>query len=68
MNLVLDTRPSTDLSDSEVQAYLFQLLRSGAVRTREAFLREATGMFPDMPVERLNVCSATLAVRLLDKM
>lgn len=54
MNVVLDTRPATDLSDLEVCAYLVRAIRAQGLRTVDD-VRQAYGrLFPDMPPERVN--------------
>lgn len=52
MNIVLDTRPSSELSDLEVCAYLIKAIRSQGLRTGRQVRAAYKRMFPDMPKER----------------
>lgn len=61
MNVVVDTRPSAELSDEEVVAYLFQEVRARGMRNTDQVKRACERMFPDMPEERRRACYGRLA-------
>lgn len=65
MHLVHDTRPSADLSDPEVVAYLFQAARAKNLRTLDQLKQESERLFPDMSEERRKACFIQLG-RALD--
>ncbi len=53
MNVVMDSRPDNELSDSEVQMYLFQAMRNHQ-GSAKSFIIKARDMFPQMTDVRLN--------------
>ena len=61
MNVVHDTRPSAELSDTEVVAYLFQAIRARSLRTAAQVQQECQRLFPDLPEERQRQCYGQLA-------
>lgn len=61
MNVVVDARPSAELCDEEVVAYLFKEVRSREMRNTDQVKRACERMFPDMPEERRRACYGRLA-------
>jgi hypothetical protein len=53
MNVVVDTRPATELSDEEVCVYLIKAIRAQDLRTAAAVRKEYKRIFPDMPADRI---------------
>ena len=61
MHITVDTRPSVELSDVEVVAYLFQSLRAQQFHTVEQVRTDIQRQFPDMPDDRRQRCLGRLA-------
>lgn len=61
MNIVLDQRPSAELTDGEIVAHLFQALRAQSIKTAEQVQAACKRMFPDLPAERASQCLKQLA-------
>lgn len=61
MNIVIDRRPSAELTNTEVVAYLFQELRARQYRTAKQVRSAMERMFPDLPPERQSACLGQLA-------
>lgn len=61
LRVVLDSRPSDELDDQEVVAYMVRLVRSGSIQNIKRFMEQARSMFPDMPQERINKCAVDTA-------
>ena len=66
MNTVFDNRPSSELSDLEIVAYLFQSLRAQDMKTAGQVQDECKRLFPDLEVERMKDCMVMLAEKLDD--
>lgn len=64
MHIVVDQRPSAELSDIEVVAYLFQSVRAQGMRTAKQVQDECVRLFPDMAPERQRDCLQILAGKL----
>ena len=64
MHVVVDRRPSTELSDMEIVAYLFQALRAQGMRTAKQVQAECQRLFPDLSDERQQACLGLLAQKL----
>lgn len=64
MHVAADPRPSSDLSDSEIVAYLFRAIRAQDLRTGAQVLEACAQMFPDLPGDRRQACFGQLAVAL----
>ena len=63
-HVVLDRRPSSELSDEEVVAYLFQAARVEAMTTVAQLRAACDRMFPDLPDQRQHDCLVALGTRL----
>jgi hypothetical protein len=61
VHIVIDTRPSSELSDVEVVAYLFKSLRANGFQKVEQVRKDLASKFPDMPEERQRRCLGRLA-------
>ena len=61
MHITVDTRPSVELSDVEVVAYLFQSLRAQQFHTVEQVRTDIQRQFQDMPDDRRQRCLGRLA-------
>lgn len=66
MNVVLDTRPSAEVSDVEIVAHVVRLCRAArpGVQAKEVF-SQVEADFPDAPASRLRACIADAAQRLM---
>lgn len=53
MNIIIDSRPDSEISDPEVQMYLFQAMRNHQGGAK-SFMQKAKDMFPTMSQVRLN--------------
>jgi hypothetical protein len=62
--IIIDQRPSSELEDIEVMAYVFQAMRAKQMKTARQVQRECARMFPDMPIDRQRDCLAQLAAKL----
>lgn len=67
LTTVIDDRPAETLDDSEIEAYLLRLARSGSVRTGAAFMASARAMFPGIVEARLRSIVGRLAAKLRDQ-
>ena len=56
MNIVIDARPSAELTDEEIVAYWFQTLRTETLQTGVQALRAGERLFPDLAPERRAAC------------
>lgn len=61
MNVVLDTRPSCELSDSEIVAHLFREVRGRQFKTARQVQDMCKRMFPDLGPDRTRDCLVQLA-------
>lgn len=61
MEVVADSRPSQDLSDTEIVAYLFQAIRVRQLRTAKQVQDLCKTMFPDLEPDRSRDCLGQLA-------
>lgn len=61
MEIVHDQRPSSELSDSEVVAYLVQHIRAQEITRAKQVQELCQRMFPDMDANRLRQCLVRLA-------
>lgn len=61
MNTVPKTNPSTEVSDSEVLADIFQAIRVREISNVPAVKELFVELFPDMPAERQEHCLVKLA-------
>lgn len=64
MQVVVDRRPSAQLTDMEVVAYLFQSVRALGMRTAQQVQAECQRLFPDMEESRQSECLGLLAEKL----
>lgn len=64
MNIVIDRRPSAELTNTEVVAYLFQELRARQCRTARQVRSAMERMFPDLSTDRQAECLRQLATAL----
>lgn len=64
MQIVVDQRPASELSDIEIVAYLFQSVRAQGMRTAKQVQDECTRLFPDISPERQRDCLQILAGKL----
>lgn len=61
INIVPDTRPSSELSNAEMVAYLFQALRAQGMKTAKQVHAECERLFPDIDPGRRQECMVQLA-------
>lgn len=61
MHVVVDTRPVSELSDSDVVAHLLRSIRSQEMRSAQQVKDECKRLFPDLGTERTRDCMALLA-------
>lgn len=64
MQIVVDQRPSSELSDHEIVAYLFQSLRVNEMKRASQVKNECERLFPDLPADRKRDCLVLLAQKL----
>lgn len=61
MQIVADTRPSGQMTNSEIIAHLFQAIRAQNMRTGAQVQQACKTMFPDLPEDRMRDCMIELA-------
>lgn len=61
MNIVVDARPTSSLSDFEIVAELFRAARDLELTSAQQVIRECRRMFPDLSDERRQACLLKLA-------
>lgn len=61
MDIVSDQRPSHELSDSEIVAYLVQRIRAQEMTRVQQVLAECDRLFPDLDSMRKRDCIRKLA-------
>lgn len=61
MNTLPDTRPSSELSNLEIVAYLFRAVRDQQLRSAEQVQKKCWAPFPDLDSDRQRECLLDLA-------